>query len=103
MKDSDKENRFIEATNYIRRGEMGILRSALPRTDPESWESLWKDKYGSLDDFPYYELFGVEPLFRMTRETLKEVIRKHDENPNKSLDDILDEVEIEPDFSEYGT
>jgi hypothetical protein len=49
----------IEATEYVKRGIWLLRRSGLPERDPESWQSLWRAKYGSLDGFPYDEV-GVE-------------------------------------------
>jgi ssDNA-binding Zn-finger/Zn-ribbon topoisomerase 1 len=48
----------IWATNYVRRGKMMVLREALPPLDSESWPSLWKEKYGSLTDFPWRQVYG---------------------------------------------
>lgn len=93
----------VEASEYIRRNGAIILRQALPKEDPESWESLWKNKYGSMRQFPYYELYKCEPLFRVTIETLNEIIALHDEDKEISIEDILEKLDIEPDFSEYGT
>ena len=47
---------FIEATNYIHRGKMLILRSALNIDDLESWQSLWIKKFGNMKGFPYEQL-----------------------------------------------
>ena len=48
----------IEATKYVSKPPMLVLRAALPTDDPDSWASLWKKKYGSLKAFPY-EKFGL--------------------------------------------
>jgi len=47
----------IQATEYIHRNGSLVLRKALPYSDPESWQSLWKDKFGSLEEFPYEDLY----------------------------------------------
>ena len=93
---------FIEASEYVKRNGAILLRQALPKSDTESWESLWKSKYGSLREFPYYELYKVEPIFRVTIDTLKEILERHDENNELSIEEIIDEMNLEPDFSEYG-
>lgn len=97
-----KKQKFIEETNYVKFGDMLVLRSGLSRNHPESWESLWKKKYGSLDEFPYYEIYGIEPSFRMTRDSLKNFLEIHDENPNMSVEGILERMDVDGDFSEYG-
>ena len=56
-----KESPALEATTYVKKGVMVVLRTALPLQDPESWPSLWKAKYGNLDGFPWVETFGREP------------------------------------------
>lgn len=96
-------DKTLEATEYVRRNGAIILRQALPRNDPESWESLWKNKFGSMASFPYSSLYGVEPLIRLSRETLKELLDYHDKNPKMSVEDILNNLDIEIDFSEYGS
>lgn len=47
----------IAATEYVRDGEMMVLRSALNPFHPESWESLWTKKYGTIAGFPWEELY----------------------------------------------
>lgn len=51
----------LEATNYVHRGNSIILRSALPFSDSESWVSLWKNKFGNLEGFPWEDVFGDTP------------------------------------------
>ena len=46
----------VRATEYVKHGNMLILRDALPYSDPESWEALWKAEYGALVDFPFEQL-----------------------------------------------
>lgn len=45
----------------------------------------------------------IEPLYRMTLYDLKELIELHDSFPNEPLENLLETLEIEGDYSEYGT
>lgn len=56
----------IEASVWVKRGSMLQRRDYLSPDDPESWESLWFNKYGSLQDFPFEEVYKDEDL-RMRR------------------------------------
>ena len=51
----------LEATEWIHREGMYSLRSALNIDDPESWQSLWMNKFGSMIGFPYKEFGFNEP------------------------------------------
>ena len=93
----------IQATEYVKRNGAIVLRKALPVWDEESWQSLWKKMYGTLQGFPYYELYGVEPLLRLTIDELQNVVKYCKENPECSVEDALDALEIEAFYDEYGT
>ncbi len=80
MADENEDNPSIQATEWIGVGKGGMItrRSSLPPTHPESWFSLWMQKYGSLEDFPWesmgegwengpprgfpWEAFGLNPF-----------------------------------------
>jgi hypothetical protein len=49
LKNRDK---FVEATKYVKKGIMIVLRDGLSVNDPDSWPSLWYKKYGSLHGYP---------------------------------------------------
>jgi hypothetical protein len=61
-------DQFVQASNYVHRGDMMVLRSALPLGDPQNWPKLWLAKYHTLDGFPWEETFGRYP-------TTEELIR----------------------------
>lgn len=52
------KNDSLALTVYVKRGVMIVLREALDVTDPESWPMKWKEKFGSVDGFPWTELYG---------------------------------------------
>lgn len=52
---------YLEATNYVHRGSMMVLRSALPLDDSESWVQLWIKKFGDLSEFPWENVYGEVP------------------------------------------
>jgi hypothetical protein len=62
---SELDDEFVEAPEYVKRGDLLVLRTALPATDPESWPSLWRAKYGGLGHFPWAEVFGSDPTVEM--------------------------------------
>jgi len=70
-----KKIESIEATSYVHRGIMIVLRSALSTNDKDSWQSLWKAKYGNLNLFPWGELGMEKPVF----------ICEHCGNPNQNV------------------
>lgn len=37
---------MLTATQYVKRGPMIVLREGLDDDDPESWPSLWREKFG---------------------------------------------------------
>jgi hypothetical protein len=74
----------LSATEYVRRGNMLILRGALDITDSENYPSLWIAKYGSITDFPWEEVFKehakearVEYFRRMRRLSPGQLVCPH--------------------------
>jgi len=55
------KTRGLKVTRYVSKGAMLVLREALPPEDPDSIESLWVKRYGSLDGFPWEELGKTPP------------------------------------------
>jgi len=51
----------LEATEWVHHGGIATRRSALNIDDPESWQSLWMNKFGSMIGFPYKEFGFNEP------------------------------------------
>jgi hypothetical protein len=52
---------YLEATEWFVRGGVKIRRSALPADDTESWQTLWRNKFGSMEGFPYKQLGWDKP------------------------------------------
>lgn len=68
----------IEASVWVKRGIMLVRREYLDVDDPESWFSLWKNKYGSLDDFPFDQLeipLDARNLSKLLKEIPTETLK----------------------------
>lgn len=67
----------IAATDYIHRGNTYVLRKALNMDDPESWQSLWTNKYGTIIGFPWEDMYGEHAKeAEESYMTLMEAIKK---------------------------
>lgn len=55
------EEEFVEATAWVKRGDRMVNRDYLSFNDEESWISLWRNKYGDLEGFPWKEIYGSVP------------------------------------------
>ena len=55
------------------------------------------DIYGTINKM------DIVPLYRLTEDDLECIILLRNEFPNMTIKEILDKLEIEGDFSEYGT
>jgi hypothetical protein len=51
----------VSATQWVRRGTMVVNRDCLAPIDKESWVSLWFAEYGTLDGFPWEDVYGATP------------------------------------------
>lgn len=61
---SGPDNDTLEATEWVRKGTMLVRRDALSYNDPESWPSLYKQKFDEeMPKSKYVELGIVPPVF----------------------------------------
>lgn len=53
------QNDSLALTEWVKRGDMIVRREALDLNDPEAWPMKWQDKFGSVDGFPWTEIYGT--------------------------------------------
>lgn len=56
-----------------------------------------------VQDYPCESCINIVPVYRLTKEKLEHLLLIHDLNNDIDLDELLDRVEAEADYSEYGT
>lgn len=49
------------------------------------------------------EELEIVPVYRLTKENIEDLFALHDSYPNKTIKDLMKIIEVEPDYSMYGT